>query len=68
MKGIGLLLTVAGAICAVIGYMKTSSWEYKMADAFGAPMSSTPTILLYGGIAALVIGVVILIAGNNKKD
>ena len=68
MKGLGILLTIAGAICAVIGYMKTSSWEYQLAGAFGASTGSGAKMALYGGIAALVVGVILLIAGSNKKD
>lgn len=63
MKLTGLLLTIAGAISAVIGYIKLDSWEYKVANAFGASMSPVPTIALYGGIAALIIGIILLIVG-----
>lgn len=67
MKGAGLVLTIGGAICAVVGYIKISSWEYQLAGAIGVPTGSGPSVALYGGISALVIGAILLIVGMSRK-
>ena len=66
MKIWGIILSIAGAICAVIGYIQYSSWEYQLASAFGGG-DAGPQVLLYGGAAALVVGIIMLISGVGKE-
>ena len=48
MKGLGVIMTIAGAALGIIGYIKYSSWEYQLASAYG--LDSSAEIMLYGGI------------------
>lgn len=60
MKIAGFLLTVAGAICGVIGFVKMDSWEYQLMAELGVA-DSRVAILLYGGIAMLAAGIILLL-------
>lgn len=61
-KVIGPLLALVGAICTTLGIIKRTSWEYQLADAFGAASSSVE-IILWAGIIMLLLGIACII-GN----
>ena len=65
-KGAGIVLAIIGAICTVIGFIKINSWEYALAVELGVD-TSRMQMVLYGGIAALLIGIV-LIVGEVRKE
>ncbi len=67
MKVLGILLMVAGGVCTAIGYTEMESWEYKLGEAFGYT-NTTPSLLLYGGIAAVVIGLILLVCGGKSGN
>lgn len=48
-KGAGIVLTIIGAICAIIGIVKMNSWEYALAAELGMDTTQVQMIL-YGGI------------------
>ena len=65
MKGLGIILTIAGAVLGVVGYIKYSSWEYQLASAYG--LDSSAEIMLYGGIGILVVGLILLFVGSGRS-
>ena len=66
MKGLGVIMTIAGAALGIIGYIKYSSWEYQLAYACG--YDSSASIMLYGGIGLLVLGLILLFAGGRSGN
>lgn len=67
MKMLGWLLCIAGAAAATYGFVQTNSWEYQLAGAFGADTSNIQFIL-YGGIASVVIGLILVVCdADNQK-
>ena len=73
MKIPGAILTVLGAIAAIFGYNQMNSFEYKLASALGQSSSAGGamiTIAFYGGIALLIVGVIMLISSflKDKKE
>ena len=65
MKGLGVIMTIAGAALGIIGYIKYSSWEYQLASAYG--LDSSAEIMLYGGIGLLVLGLILLFVGSGRS-
>ena len=65
MKILGWLLCIAGAIAATYGLVQSNSWEYQLEGALGADTTNIQ-VLLYGGIASALIGL-ILIAVDSKS-
>ena len=66
MKGLGVIMTIVGAILGIIGYIKCSSWEYQLASAYGLGGSGVK-VMLCGGIALLVLGLILLFAGGRSE-
>ena len=65
-KGAGIVLTIIGAICAIIGIVKMNSWEYALAAELGMDTTQVQMIL-YGGIAALLIRIVLIVVETHKE-
>ena len=65
-KGAGIVLTIIGAICAVIGIVKMNSWEYALAAELGMDTTQVQMVL-YGGIAVLLIGIVLIVTEIHKE-
>lgn len=61
-KVIGPILALVGAIGTTIGIIKKTSWEYQLADEFGAA-SSIVEVVLWAGIIMLLLGIACII-GN----
>lgn len=66
-KWIGSLLAIAGVICTTIGIVKSCSWEYKLATGLSVAVPEVQ-VILYGGIAILVIGIICLIISQKKSQ
>ena len=61
----GCLLILAGAACAIVGWMQSRTWEYMLAKEFGeAPF--WPMILFYGGILVFLAGLEMLLIYHLK--
>ncbi len=65
MKNLGIVLSIVGAICAAVGYIKLSSLEYQLSYALGAS-DGTPNTLLWIGIVALGVGIIMVISGVRQ--
>lgn len=66
MKLGGIVLAIIGAICTTVGIVKTNSWEYRLANAFGAQPSGVG-FLLYGGIVIVIVGIILIAKGIKQE-
>ncbi len=69
-KTIGLIFLSIGALAAIIAYIQTNSYAYKLNSALGqlTGIGGIPVqiIVIIAGIVAVIIGI-ILMAGSRKK-
>ncbi len=69
-KTLGVILLSIGALAAIIAYIQTNSFAYKLNSALGklTGIGGVPIqiIVIIAGILAVIIGI-ILMAGSRKK-
>ena len=69
MLALGIIIAIVGLAASVYAFVQRSSAEYILASAFGHESAATMDMILYAGIAALVVGVILIIVhfAKNKK-
>ncbi len=68
MLGFGIFLSLIGLVGTIYASVQRSSGEYILASAFGAEEAASLDIMLYIGIAALVIGIILVIVHFYNKE
>lgn len=68
MLGAGIFLSLLGLVGVIYGFAQRSSAEYLLASAFGSEEATTVDAILYIGLAALVIGILLLCVHYSKKN
>lgn len=63
---VGVLLILAGGASAVYGVTQNNSWEAQLSSLFSSGSSDPGTMWIIIGGIAVVVGLVLLIAGITK--
>lgn len=64
---IGVILMVLGVGSAVFGFMQNNSLEAQLTSIFSSGRANPGTTWIVIGIAALVVGIILMIIGLRKK-
>ena len=64
---LGVILALAGAAALIYALVQRGTAEYVLASAFGAEEAAIVDVVLYVGIAVLVLGVILLLVHFFKK-
>jgi len=64
---IGVLLMIAGLISTIYGYQMNNSVEAQLNAIFSSGQTNPGMPFIIAGIAALVIGAILLVMGYTKK-
>lgn len=63
---VGILLIAAGGASAIYGVTQNNSWEAQLSSLFSRGSSDPGTVWIIIGTLAVVVGLVLLIAGIAK--
>lgn len=65
----GLILVIIGFVAMVYSLVQRGTGEYMLASAFGSEEAIIINVILYAGIALLVVGAILLVMhfSKNKK-
>lgn len=68
MKIGGIILTIIGAILALVGFATNNSGEAQLVSFLSGNGRNPGTPLIIIGVILLVVGIVLIILGSKKKS